>query len=380
MTSLSRGKFVIRLTLCVVFLVVLVIVSPGIGTESASFGWSDAWRAQLGLPIDATTLVDRPFVDTDGDGRVSEDELAGFVALAKHIGFGLRFPRTLLALQVGITLAMCGATFQILFRNSLATPYTLGIANGGSLGALLAIRLGWTVMVCGVSSIAISAFGGALLIVVAVFVFVRGSRRLTSNELLLAGVTMGLFCSAMMMFITSVSDERVTFATVRWMMGSLDPISALEQLSLLPMLVPAWIGLMVMSRAMNQYRLGEELAQTRGVNVVVLQGVSVVLCTLATAGVVGYCGPIGFVGLVVPHMAVLLVGSDCRILLPVAGLLGGGFLIVCDWGAQLTMRLAGWITDRDVGSATLPIGVITAIVGVPLFLILLRTKLGRLRA
>ncbi len=376
MRSLGRGQFILRLTACGIFLAGLVIVSPGIGTESASFGWSDAWRAQLGLPIDAAGLVDRPYVDTNGDGEVSEDELAGFVALAKHIGFGLRFPRTLLALQVGITLAMCGATFQILFRNSLATPYTLGVVNGGSLGALLAIRLGWTVMVWGISSIAIAAFGGALSIVVGVFVFVRGSRRLTSNELLLAGVTMGLFCSAMMMFITSVSDERVTFATVRWMMGSLDPISDLEQMTLLPMMVPAWIGLMLLSRAMNQYRLGDELAQTRGVNVAALQGVSVALCTLATAGVVGYCGPIGFVGLVVPHIAVLLVGSDCRILLPAAGLLGGGFLVVCDWGAQLTMRLAGWATGRDVGSATLPIGVVTAIVGVPLFLMLLRTKLG----
>ena len=109
-----------------------------------------------------------------------------------------------------MTLALCGATFQVLFRNPLATPYTLGIASGGSLGALVAIRLGWGLSVLGISSLALSAFVGGIAVVSAVFLVARGSRRLTSNELLLAGVTMGLFCSAMMMFVTAVSDERAS--------------------------------------------------------------------------------------------------------------------------------------------------------------------------
>ena len=116
------------------------------------------------------------------------------------------------------------------------------------------------------------------------------------------------------------------------------------------------------------------MAATRGVNLVRLQGLCVIACTLATAAVVANCGPIGFVGLVVPHVVVLLFGSDCRILLPASGLVGGAFLILCDWGSQVTMRLGGWLTDRQLGSATLPIGVVTAVVGVPLFLILLRTR------
>ncbi len=120
--------------------------------------------------------------------------------------------------------------------------------------------------------------------------------------------------------------------------------------------------------------MGDELAQTRGVNVVRLQWVSVLVSTLAIAGVVAQCGPIGFVGLVVPHIVILLMGSDCRLLLPASALMGGGFLILCDWASQLAMRLAGSIAGRDWGSVTLPIGVVTAVVGVPLFLALLWTR------
>ncbi|UCC28816.1 MAG: iron ABC transporter permease [Phycisphaerales bacterium] len=374
MTILTPRRYVLRLGGCVLGLMLLILISPGIGTESASFGWWDAWRAQLGLSIDGDELIGRPFVDLDENGTISSEELAGFVDVARQIGFRQRFPRTLLALQVGITLALCGATFQVLFRNPLATPYTLGIASGGSLGALVAIRLGWGITLLGISSLAMSAFVGGVAVVGIVLLLARGARRLTSNELLLAGVTMGLFCSAMMMLVTAVSSERATFTIVRWMMGSLDPITTLQGAMLLPLVVPSWVVLMVSARALNQYRLGDELATSRGVNVVNLQGVCVLVCTLATAGVVAKCGPIGFVGLVVPHMVALVMGSDCRLLLPTSAVVGGAFLIVCDWASQLTMRFAGWATDRQIGSATLPIGVVTAVVGVPVFLILLKAR------
>jgi len=374
MTRLTPRNYVLRLTAAVVGLGLLLLLSPGIGTESASFGWWDAWRARFGLPIAKAELTGRPLVDLDRDGVISDAELSGFVAVARQIGFRQRFPRTWLALQVGMTLALCGATFQILFRNSLATPYTLGIASGGSLGALIALRCGWAVAFFGISSVAASAFAGALLIVAAVFIIARGSRRLTSNELLLAGVTLGLFCSAMMMFVTAVSNERETFFMVRWMMGSLDPVRTIEGAVMLPLMLPAWIVVVGMGRALNQYRLGDELAAARGVNVAALQGVCVLVCTLATAVVVAHCGPIGFVGLVVPHVVTLLFGSDCRILLPASAIFGAAFLILCDWISQLTMRFAGWLTGQQLGSATLPIGVVTAIIGVPVFLVLLRTR------
>ncbi len=373
MTGLTRRKYVLQLAAGTAGVLTLLIISPGIGTESGTFGWADVWRARMGMEIAPSELQGRAFADIDGDGTVSEEEAAGFAATARHI-FDQRFPRSLLALQVGITLALCGATFQVLFRNSLATPYTLGIASGGSLGALIAIRLGWTVAVLGISSPALCAFGGAVIVVGAVFLIARGSRRLTSNELLLAGVTIGLFCSAMMMFVTAVSDERVTFTAVRWMMGSLDSITRVSGAVILPFVMPAWIVLVGASRSLNQYRLGDELAAARGVDVTRLQGVCVLVATLATAAVVAHCGPIGFVGLVVPHALALLVGPDCRILLPASAIAGGAFLIICDWASQLTMRLAGSLTGRHLGSATLPIGVVTALIGVPVFLVLLRSR------
>jgi iron complex transport system permease protein len=371
MTMLTPRQYLMRLGGCVLGLLLPLLISPGVGTESASFGWWDAWRARLGISIPADELVGRPLVDLNEDGAISNEELAGFVESARQIGFGQRFARSLLALQVGVTLALCGATFQVLFRNPLATPYTLGLASGGSLGALIAIRLGWGIAFFGISTLSVSAFVGALVIVSIVFAIARGSRRLTSNELLLAGVTMGLFCSAMMMLVTAVSSERQTFSMVRWMMGSLDPITTLQGAMMLPFVLPAWVVLVVSARALNQYRLGDELAASRGVHVIRLQGLCVLFCTLATAAVVAKCGPIGFVGLVVPHMVALVFGSDCRLLLPTAGVIGGAFLIICDWVSQLIMRLAGAMTGRQLGSAILPIGVVTAIVGVPIFLALL---------
>ncbi len=371
---LTPRVYAARLAISLAALALLLLMSPGVGTESSSFGWWDAWRAKFGWTIDPAELVNRPLVDWDGDHSISPQELEGFVATVQHIAFHQRFPRTLLALQVGVTLALCGAVFQILFRNPLATPYTLGISSGGSLGALIAIRLGWTGILLGISAVAASAFLGCLLIVAAVYLVAGGSRRLTSNEFLLAGVALGLFCSAMMMFVTAVSSERETFFMVRWMMGSLDPVRTLEGAMMLPLVLPSWIVLIASARALNQYRMGDELAEARGVNVAALQTACVLVSTLALAAVVAQCGPIGFVGLVVPHVVSLLVGSDARLLLPVSAIGGGAFLILCDWASQLSMRAAGWTLGKQLGSATLPIGVVTAVVGVPIFLVLLRTR------
>lgn len=374
MTPLSVRQYAGRLGLCAAVLLVLLVLSPGIGTAVSSFGWWDAWRSLLGIPIAADELAGRPLVDHDQDGAISPKELEDFQETARLIGFRHRFPRTLLALQVGITLALCGATFQVLFRNPLATPYTLGVSSGGSLGALIAIKFGWEAQVLGLSSTAGCAMLGGLAVVGAIYLLARGARRLTSNEFLLAGVTIGLFCSAMMMVVTVVSDERQTFEMIRWMLGSLDTISTLKSVSMLPLVLPAWVLLPLAGRALNQYRLGEEIAATRGVNVRLLDVGCVLLCTLATAAVVAFCGPIGFVGLVVPHMVALLFGSDCRMLLPAAALVGGAFLVLSDWVSQLAMHAAGWATGRELGSGILPIGVVTAVIGVPVFLILLRMR------
>jgi iron complex transport system permease protein len=374
MSVLSPRRYFMGLAACTLALIVLLVISPGIGSSASGFTWWDVWRAKCGIEISASELRGRPFADVDSDGAISPDEARQFATLAANIGFQHRLPRSLLALCVGVTLAMCGATFQVLFRNPLATPYTLGIASGGSLGALIAIRLGWEASFVGVSSLSLAALAGGMIVVGAVLFLARSARRLTSNEMLLAGVTMGMFCAAMMMLITAISSERQTFRVIRWMMGSLDTISTLKATTMLPLILPAWAVLIGSARALNQYRLGDEMAATRGVNLRALQGLCVLVCTLATAAVVANCGPIGFVGLVVPHVVVLLFGQDCRILLPASALIGGSFLILCDWASRQAMHAVGLVTGRELGSSILPIGVVTAVIGVPLFLTLLRSR------
>jgi len=347
MTSLTRTRYAASIMFGVAMIVLVLLISPGIGSQYQTVGLFDAWRAIL-------------------NGRA--DDPAYIMAM------NLRLPRTILALQAGITLALCGSVFQTLFRNALATPYTLGISSGGSLGALIAIRLGLGDSPLGGSAISGSAFLGALVVIAVVFLFTRGTRRLTTNELLLAGVTMGLFCSAMMMLVTYFSNARQTFEIIGWMMGSLDPIGNLGRMLSWPLLVPAWIVLIASARSLNQYVLGDELATARGVNVVRLQIVCILFASLATAAVVAFCGPIGFVGLVVPHLTALVVGRDGRILLPGCAMFGGVFLAVCDWLSQLTMVWAGSLTGRQLGGIVLPIGVVTAVIGVPIFLVLLHRR------
>ncbi|MBI5764538.1 MAG: iron ABC transporter permease [Planctomycetes bacterium] len=345
--TLSPVRYIASLGLCALMIGVVLFLSPGIGSKIEIASLGNAWRA---------------FASGAGGG----DDYA--------IAFRIRLPRTILALQAGITLSLCGAVFQTLFRNALATPYTLGISSGGALGALIAIRAGFEVAFFGISSVSFCAFGGALAVVGVVFLFTRGTRRLTTNELLLAGVTVGMFCSSMMMLVTYLSNARQTFEIITWMMGSLDPIGNMGNSLSWPLLIPAWAVLILSARALNQYTLGEDLAATRGVNVVALQGVCILFASLATAIVVAFCGPIGFVGLVVPHLTALIVGRDCRVLLPAGAMLGGVFLAVCDWLSQLTMPLAGWLTGRELGGIVLPIGVVTAVLGVPIFLVLLHRR------
>ncbi len=347
MKPLTRSRYLGWLTACAAFAAATVLLSPGIGTESGQVGLAAAWRAWWH---------------------------ADHHSIEYWIAFQHRLPRTLLAHEAGITLALCGAVFQILFRNPLATPYTLGLASGGSLGALLALKLGLGFVAAGLSGVTLAAFAGALAVIGVILLFTRGTRRLSTNELLLAGVTLGLFCSAMMMLVTYLSGVRETFAIVRWMMGSLDTIGHLRAASILPLLLPAWAVLLGSARALNQYLLGDELARARGVRVAHLQLLCILAASVATAAVVSLCGPIGFVGLVVPHITALLVGRDARLLLPASALLGGAFLAACDWISQLAMGWAGMLSGKDLGSATLPIGVVTAVVGVPIFLVLLHRR------
>ncbi len=279
----SRGKWrTVSLALFLGILLLLLVASPGIGTHEVGVGVVDAWRS---------LLADHP-----------DPALHG-------IAWQLRFPRSLKALVAGATLALSGAVFQTLCRNQLATPYTLGVASGASLGALLAFKLHWVTSYFGLSSVSLASFMGALLVLALILILARSSARITGNSLLLAGVTIGFFCSGMMMFVTSLADVTETHLTVRWLMGSLDTFGGVEIKTLLPFVVPAWAIQLLMARSLNQFSVGSELAMSRGVNVLRTEILGILASSLAVAAVVSLCGPIGFVGLIIPHLCRLLEHS-----------------------------------------------------------------------
>ncbi len=338
--SSTSSRFALHIALGLVVVATLIAVSPGIGSQK--IGVVDAWRHLF-----------------DTESRIH------------IIAFQLRLPRAIKALVAGFTLALAGAVYQTLFRNVLATPYTLGIAGGGSLGALIAIKFGFVATVLGYSGDVWCSFLGAGIVVCLVFLMARGRRHISGNTLILGGVTIGLFCSAMMMFVTYLADVRETFFIVRWMMGSLEEIGNERVMGMLPPLAVSWVVLLLHARALNQYEMGTEIATSRGINAGLLQVICVGFASLATACIVSICGPIGFVGLIVPQAVRLMTGRDHRILLPAAAIWGGAFLILSDWLSRLLPVWYASLVSRDIGAFPLPIGVMTAVIGAPIFIALL---------
>jgi iron complex transport system permease protein len=290
---------------------------------------------------------------------------------AYQLVFGLRLPRTLLALIAGVTLTLAGTTFQALLRNPLAEPFTLGVASGGALGALIALELGLTWAWAGPSPTQIAAFLGALIVVSIVYRLGRAMGMLNPYDLLLAGVTLSLFCGAAMMALQYFADYRELFGMIRWMMGGVETVAYREVVGTLSLVVPAWAIMVALAGSFNQLALGEELAGARGVPVLWVQTLGFGAASLATGAVVATCGPIGFVGLIVPHAVRAVVGPDHRVLMPCAAILGGAFLIVCDWASRLALPAYGHLRGLDLKGTELPIGVITSILGGPFFLMLL---------
>ena len=277
----------------------------------------------------------------------------------------LRLPRAILGLLVGGGLALAGAVFQALLRNPLAEPYILGISGGSATGAVVVLALG--LVAAGSWVLPAAAFGGALLAILLVFgVAASADRSLDVRVLLLAGVVVGAFFTACIAFVLSVSEARTVQSAVLWMMGSLAAANWDAVTVAAVYTVPAAIALVGLARPLNLMAVGEETASYLGTNVEGVKKVAYGIASLLTAAGVAVAGVIGFVGLIVPHAMRLLVGSDHRILLPVSFLAGATFLTLADVVARLVLP-----------PSEIPIGVVTAFVGVPLFLVLLRRSLSR---
>ena len=281
-----------------------------------------------------------------------------------QIFFVARLPRVLAGAIVGAALAAAGVVLQAMLRNPLATPFTLGVSAGGALGAMLAIAFGLEVGLLGVSSIPVASFAGSLAAIGIVYWLASSQKRgLSTNVLLLAGVTLNSFFSALILFVQYMADFTESFRTVRWLMGDLDVGSYTPILAALPFIVVAFGVFAVLPRTLNLLTLGEDVASARGVEVVRAQRLAFLSASLATGAAVSLGGPIGFIGIVVPHLVRLMVGSDHRVVLPAATLFGAAFTVVCDLVARTIMA-----------PLELPVGIITALIGGPFFLWLLVKK------
>lgn len=276
----------------------------------------------------------------------------------------LRLPRVVLGLLAGGSLAVVGAAFQTLLRNSLATPYTLGVSFAGALGAFLALSLpAFQFRVGPLSSVTLLAFAFAAAQVTTLDRIAHRRSRLSTHELLLAGVTLNFVFAAAIMLVRFLADPLRLRAMDRWMMGGLQ-IAGFGSLQALPwLLLPALVLLFLSARDLDQLSVGEELALARGVAAGRVQRTVLLAGSAAVAALVAITGPIGFVGLLVPHAARRIFGVSHPVLLPACWFLGGAFLVLADAVAR-ALNLAG-------RGSELPVGVLTALAGGPLFLVLL---------
>jgi ABC-type Fe3+-siderophore transport system permease subunit len=278
-----------------------------------------------------------------------------------QIFFIARLPRTLSGALVGSLLASAGVVFQGLLRNPLATPFTLGVSAGAALGAMLAITFSWSFAWAGISAAAAASFIGSLAAVGIVYALARGRHRgLSTNVLLLAGVTMNAFFSALILFVQYFADFSQTYRILRWLMGDLDVSSYQPILTALPLMFISFAAFAWLARPLNLLSLGDESAETRGLNVAAAQRIAFISASLATGAAVSVGGPVGFIGIVVPHLVRLIVGPDHRVVLPASALFGAAFLVGCDVVARTV-----------IAPIELPVGVITALIGGPFFLWLL---------
>jgi iron complex transport system permease protein len=278
-----------------------------------------------------------------------------------QIFFVARLPRVLAAALVGGGLAAAGVVFQALLRNPLASPDTLGVSAGAALGATLAIAFRADFSVLSISAVPLASFAGSLGALAIVFGLSSARRRGASTMiLLLGGVTLTTLLSAIVAFVQYLADVTQTFQTVRWMMGSLDVAGyAPIALALAPLAI-AGAGFATLPRILDLMSLGADQAATRGVDTVRAERVALVSASLSTGAAVSLGGPVPFVGIIVPHLVRLVVGADHRLVLPASVLFGAAFLIACDLVARTALA-----------PVELPVGIITAVIGGPVFLWLL---------
>ena len=278
-----------------------------------------------------------------------------------QVFFVARLPRVLAAILVGSSLAVAGVVFQAFLRNPLASPDTLGLSTGATLGAVIVITFHIDTAVFGVSAVPIASFLGAAIALGIVWAMSVARRQGTSTTvLLLAGVALTAFFGALNRLVQVLGDFTDTFRSIRWMMGSLDVGSYTDVVVSFVPITAALVAVATLPRVLDLVSLGTAAAESRGVDVRRAERLALVSASVLTGSAVSLGGPIPFVGIIVPHIVRLIVGADHRVVLPAAALFGGTFLGLCDLLARTAF-----------GAAGMPVGAVTALLGGPFFLWLL---------
>jgi iron complex transport system permease protein len=340
--TLTRSRWWLWVIAACVVTVVVFVGCLGLGTQSIPY--SRIMAVVMGSVVGPSTEQ-------------------GFSDPTSVILLQVRMPRVLLAFFVGGSLAMVGVALQALLRNPLADPFVIGISSGAALGAAIALLFGLGISVGSISALPVCAFAGALMSLMIMYRISAAQYGFSVYTLLLAGVVLNAIFSAFIMFLTSIADPNRAFAMYAWLMGTLTGPDW-STLGILVLYLGAGLVMLGMhAQSLNLLTLGEETARSLGVEVERVKKSVFLAAALLTGAVVSFSGIIGFVGLIIPHAVRLVVSADHRLLLPVAGLVGGMFLMMADTVARTALS-----------PSEFPVGVITALVGGPVFLWLLTTR------
>lgn len=328
---LTPGKVIsVSLMMCALLLVVMVLALV-LGTADISF------KDIIGIIT----------------GTISQEDPIRLIV------FKIRLPRILLAGLVGFALSLGGVTFQAILRNPLADPFILGVSSGSAFGAVLAITFGLSFSL----GVPVMSFIGALLTIYLVMTLGSKKMGMESSTILLTGVIINAFFTAIIMFFISVSADDRLHTMLFWLYGDLSQSRYSQLMVIAPFILIAAILLYSLARDLNIITTGDEIASQLGVDVERTKKIGLITVSLLMGLVVAFSGLIGFVGLIVPHLARMAFRSDHRLLIPVASIGGAIFLIAADTLARTILS-----------PSELPVGVITAFLGAPFFLILLRKR------
>jgi iron complex transport system permease protein len=329
----NRSSIIKRITLVslILFIILLAMILAALAIGSTNTGITAVYQAFFGHE------------DTD--------------SMTSAIILHLRLPRTVLAALVGAALSLGGLVFQAILKNPLAEPYILGISGGSAIGAILGILMGLSRF----PGVSLLSFTGSIIILLLIIIISSGHSILKKDSLLLAGVMVNSFCSAVIMFLISMTQDARLHNIMFWLMGDLS-LADLNQAGILAaILFPCFLLIFLLSNSMNILLLGKEMAITMGISVKTITITLLITTSLMVSATVSSCGLIGFVGLVIPHILRLSLGSDHRVLVPACILGGGAYMILCDLMAR---------TLPEQGE--MPAGVITAMIGAPIFIFLLK--------